>query len=77
MDKPKPWSMNRGLVIGLFIGGLLWWGAYEPSEGLFQNSQLIIFPAAMGILIVTLRNRMKKVGAWDPEIIARNRRGRV
>ena len=77
MSKPKPWSMDRGAVVGLLIGLLLWWSEYEPAEGLLQKPHLIILPVAFGIGIVALRNRRKKVGAWDPETIARNRSGRV
>ena len=77
MSKPKPWSMDRGALVGLLIGVLLWWSEYEPNEGLFQKTYLIILPVAFGIGSVALRNRRKRVGAWDPETIARNRRGRV
>jgi hypothetical protein len=69
--------MDKGGAVGLLIGGLLWWSAYEPAESLFQNPQLIIVPAAIGVFIVALRNRRKKVGPWDPETIARNARGQV
>jgi hypothetical protein len=73
----KPWDMTVGIAIGLVIGAFLWWGSYVPSEGVFQNPQLVIVPAAIGILIVDARNRRKQVGQYDPEVIARNKRGRV
>jgi len=73
----KPWNMTVGIAIGLVIGVLLWWGNYIPSEGMFQNPQLVIVPAAIAILIVSVRNKRKKVGSYDPEVIARNKRGRV
>ncbi len=73
----KPWNMNVGMTIGLAVGVLLWWGSYVPSEGIFQNPQLVIVPAAIAIVIVSVRNRRKKVGPYDPEVIARNKRGRV
>ena len=73
----KPWKMTVGIAVGLVIGVLLWWGSYVPSQGLFQNPQLVIVPAAIGILIVNVRNRRKKVGPYDPAVIARNKRGRV
>lgn len=77
MSKPQPWSMDKGALVGFVIGALLWWSAYEPAAGLFQNPHLIILPVAFGIGIVALRDRRRKVGAWDPETAARNRRGRL
>ncbi|MEG3085688.1 hypothetical protein U1707_18770 [Sphingomonas sp. PB2P12] len=73
----KPWNMSVGRATGLVIGSFLWWGSYVPSEGMFQNPQLVIVPAAIGILIVNVRNKRKKVGPYDPEIIAQNKRGRL
>ncbi|WP_380871461.1 hypothetical protein [Sphingomonas sp. DBB INV C78] len=75
--KPKPWSMNVGVGIGLIVGMLAWWSSYAPGAGLFQNPQLVIVPVAIGIVIVTVRNRRRKVGPYDPELIARNKHGRV
>jgi hypothetical protein len=75
--KSKPWNMMVGVGIGLIIGALLWWSSYVPGAGLFQNPQILIVPAALGALIVSLRNRRKKVGPYDPDVIARNRKGRV
>jgi len=65
-----------GVGIGLAIGVLLWWSSYVPGAGLLQNPQILIVPAAFGALIVALRNRRKKVGPHDPDVIARNRKGR-
>ncbi|UVO53178.1 hypothetical protein [Sphingomonas sp. SUN039] len=73
----KPWNMTVGIVIGLAVGLLLWWGSYVPGAGVFQNLQLIIGPAAVSILIVSVRNKRKKVGPYDPEVIAQNKRGRI
>lgn len=73
----KPWNMTVGLAIGLSIGFVLWWNSYVPDDGIFQNWQLVIGPAAIAIVIVSVRNRWKKVGPYDPEVIARNKRGRV
>lgn len=73
----KPWKMSVGVATGFVIGMFLWWGSYGPSEGMFQNPQLVIVPAAIGILIVNVRNRRKKVGLYDPKIIALNKRGRL
>ena len=73
----KPWSMNIGIAIGLAVGALLWWGSYETGAGIFQNVHLVIGPAALAILIVSVRNKRNKVGPYDPHIIARNQRGRL
>jgi len=73
----KPWSMTIGMAIGLAVGALLWWGSYDPGRGIFQNAQLVIGPAALAILIVSLRNKRNKVGPYGPDIIARNKRGRL
>lgn len=73
----KPWNMTVGIAIGMVIRVFLWWGSYVPSEGMFRNPQLVIVPAAVGSLIVNVRNRRQKVGPYDPEIIALNKRGRV
>lgn len=78
-DAPRmrPWNMTVGIAIGLVIGAVLSWGSYVPSEGMFQNPQLVIVPAAIGILIVNNRNRRKQVGQYDPKVVAGNKRGRV
>ncbi len=73
----KPWNITVGTAIGLVVGVFVWWGSYVPGEGLLQNPQLVIVPAAFAILIVSARNRRKKVGLYDPKVIARNKRGRV
>ena len=75
MTKPRPWRIEIGAIIGLVIGFVVWWSVRDPVAGLFQNPQLLISPVAFGILIVSLRNRRKKVGPYDPEIIAQNKRG--
>ncbi len=73
----KPWNMTFGIAVGLTVGILLWWSSYVPSKGIFQNLQLIVVPAAIAIVIVSVRNRRKKVGPYNPKTIARNKRGRV
>ena len=75
MSKPKPWRIEVGAIVGLAIGFLVWWSAYDAAAGLLQNPQLVIVPAAVGMLVVSWRNRRKKVGPYDPEIIERNKRG--
>lgn len=77
VTKPKAWRMEVGMALGFLVGGLLWWSAYEPGGGLFQNLKLVFFPPAIGVFIVGFRNRRAKVGPYDPEVIAENRRGRV
>ena len=77
MTKARPWRTELGAIVGLAVGLLVWWSAYDPAAGLLQNSQLVIVPAAVGVLVVSLRNRWKKVGPYDPEIIERNKSGVV
>ncbi len=77
LKKPKPWSMGGGMALGLVGGALLWWSSFVPGAGLFQNPQLLLLPSAMAILVVSIRNKRKKVGSFDPEIMAQNNRGRV
>ena len=73
----KPWNMTVSVAVGLVVGVLLWWSSYVPSKGVLQNPQLVIVPMAIAIVIVSMRNRRRKVGPYDPETIARNKRGRV
>ncbi|MBO9579991.1 MAG: hypothetical protein J7498_03790 [Sphingobium sp.] len=75
--RPKPWRMEVGFLCGLAVGAVLWWISFLPGGGLFQNLQMLLMPVAVGILIVSLRNRKKSVGFYDPDIIARNKRGRA
>jgi hypothetical protein len=77
VTKPKPWRTDVGVAIGALSGALIWWNAYDPRAGLFQNPQFILVPAVVGLLIVGFRNKRKKVGPYDPEIIALNKRGRA
>lgn len=63
----KPWRTDVGALIGLAAGSLVWWSAYEPNAGTFQNPQLVLVPAAIGILVVSMRNKRKKVGPYDPK----------
>ena len=77
MTKAKPWRPDVGMIVGVAVGVFIWWSAYEPGAGLLQNPQLIIVPAAFGAMVVTLRNRWKKVGPSDPETIQRNKSGVV
>ena len=75
--KPKPWSMKVGMLVGLVVGVLLWWDAYEPGGGLLQNLRLLLGPIALGATFVGVRNWHRQVGPFDPDIIAENKRGRV
>ena len=69
--------MGIGAAIGLAIGGLLWWDAYQPGQGLFRNARLLLFPVAAGMLVVVVRNWRKQVGPFDPDVQERNKRGRL
>ena len=77
VDKRKPWHAGIGAAIGLLVGGLLWWSAYEPGLGLLQKPQLLVGSAALGMFIVIARNKRKKVGQFDEDHQAKNRRGRL
>ncbi len=77
MSKPKPWRLDVAVGIGLLLGALLWWSAYDPSGSFLQNPQLILGPAVAGVLVVSMRNRRSKVGPYDPETIAEDTKGRV
>ena len=69
--------MEIGAAIGLAIGGLLWWDAYEPGQGLFRNAKLLLGPVAAGILFVIVRNWLKQVGPFDPDVQESNKQGRL
>lgn len=75
MTKLKPWRMDFGAIVGLAVGSLVWWSAYDPESGLTQNPHLIVVPVAFGMFVVSLRNRRKKVGPYGPEAIERNKQG--
>ena len=77
MTERKPWRTQIGAAIGLVVGALLWWDAYEPGLGLFQHFSLLVVPTAMGILVVVARNWRKQVGPFDPDVQESNKRGRV
>jgi hypothetical protein len=73
----KPWRLEAGLLAGLVAGGLFYWWSYLPGASLFHNLHLLVVPPALGAFAVTLRNSRMKVGAYDPRIVAQNRKGRV
>ncbi|CAN5361328.1 hypothetical protein BH10PSE12_BH10PSE12_27450 [soil metagenome] len=75
--KPKPWRMEVGLYCGFAIGAVLWWFSFVSGGGLFQNLQIIVVPMALGVGIVSWRNRRAKIGFYDPAIIKRNKEGRT
>ena len=77
MTELKPWRTEIGAAIGLTVGVLLWWDAYEPGLGLFQNAKLVLFPVVVGILVVIVRNWRRQVGPFDPDVHESNRQGRV
>jgi hypothetical protein len=77
MTKSRPWRIGLGGIVGFAIALVIWWSAYDPARGLLQHPQLLIAPVAAGIFIVTLRNRHKKVGPFDPDVRARSESGQV
>lgn len=77
VPRPKPWKVRAGAAIGLLVGVLLWWNAYRSGGGILQNLQLLFGPVVLGAAAVTVRNWVRKVGPFDPEVIAQNKQGRV
>lgn len=75
--KPKPWRMGVGMGCGMAVGAVLWWSGFVEGGGILQNPQLFLLPAAIGVAVVALRNRRNQVGINDPEIMTRNKQGRV
>lgn len=75
--RPKPWRMDAGVLAGLLVGLGIWWTCRLSGAGPFQDLHLMLVPAGIGGLIVNLRNSRHKVGAYEPRIVAQNRRGRV
>ncbi|MXP27784.1 hypothetical protein GRI58_02970 [Porphyrobacter algicida] len=76
MKRPKPWRLEAGIAAGLVMGGLWLWIEYDPFFGIFHDLHIVVIAAAIGMAVVAIRNRHKKVGPWDPNTIARNRKGR-
>ena len=76
-ERPKVWRIEAGLGAGLLVGAVFWWLKYLPGAGLFHNLHLFVVPAAIGGFLVVLRNSRKRIGAYDPRIVAQNRKGRV
>lgn len=66
VSEVKPWNELKGALAGTAVGLIIWWSTYVSGAGLFQNPKLILFPAVVGMMIVTMRNGRNKVGAWDP-----------
>lgn len=77
LAKPRPWHTATGAVCGLLVGTVLWWNSYIPGAGWFQNPQLFLIPAALGVAVVFWRNKRKMVGPYDPDVVTLNKRGRV
>lgn len=71
----KPWNMVVGIAIGSAVGALAWWSSYVPGAGMFQNMQLILVPIALAIVIVSIRNKHRKVGPYEHATVARNKQG--
>lgn len=75
--KPKPWRMEVGLGWGFCVGAFAWWWSFVPGGGVFQNLQIIVVPMALGIVIVSWRNKRERVGFHDPALAERNKQGRA
>ncbi|MBH1992494.1 MAG: hypothetical protein I8H86_06370 [Sphingomonadaceae bacterium] len=76
-EKRKPWPIEAGVASGAALGAIIWALSFVQGGGIFQNLELIIGPAALGALVVALRNRREEVGYYDPENIEQNKQGRV
>lgn len=76
LGRLKPGCLS-GCLSALYFGGPPTFLARACSASLFSNLHLLILPAAMGAFIVGLRNSRKKVGVYDPKIVAQNKKGRV
>ncbi len=77
VSKPRAWHMTTGLLVGLVAGLALWGIGFVPGGGWFQNPELVIGPAVLGVVVVALRNRRERVGYHDPETMDQNKRGRI
>lgn len=65
----KPWNMTVGIAVGLLVGILFWWSSYVPNKGMFQQLQLVLFPPVIAILIISARNRRKKMATMTPRLL--------
>lgn len=71
-----PWPMKTGFFIGAAIGGFTL--LLSPiSRTTSQQLSLIIVPAAIGILVVIIRNSWRKAGEFNPKHQEKNKRGRL
>ena len=77
MKKLKPWRPDLAMIIGLLCGLLLWWGGSDAGESWSDLAGNMVTFAAVGLGVALFRNRWRKVGAWDPDSISANKRGRV
>ena len=76
-EKSKVWRYDVATITGLLCGLLVWVGGSGAEETWFDVAGLLVKFAALGLTVALFRNRWKKVGAWDPDTIAENKRGRV
>ena len=65
------------MLIGLAVGLLFWLIPDENGSFVLGDLPLILFPGVIAFAIADYRNRRKKVGRFDPELLERNRRGTV
>ena len=76
-EKSKIWRYDVATIIGLLCGLLVWWGGSGAEQSWLDVAGLLVKFAGLGLGVALFRNRWKKVGAWDPDTIAENKRGRV
>ena len=76
-EKPNIWRYDIATMIGFVCGLLVWWGGSDARESWFDVAGNLVSFAALGLGVALFRNRWKKVGPWDPDTIAKNKRGRV
>ena len=76
MTKAKPWRVEVGLAIGFAVGVFLWSAGGEPFK-LAELCRLIVGPSVVAIAVISASNKLKRVGPYDPEVLARNKGGVV
>ena len=62
------------MLIGAILGAVLLLADLPDFE--WSDLRVVIFAAVVGLLVPALHNRYRRVGAWDPKEIEKNKRGR-